>query len=75
MKCVICKQGETTAGKTTVTLERDQLTLVVKGVPAQVCQNCGEAYTGEKTSHALLEIAKDAAAKGIQVDVREYIAA
>ncbi len=75
MKCVICKQGETVPGQTTVTMERDQLTLVIKGVPAQVCENCGEAYTGEKTTHALLEIAKDAVSKGVQVDVREYVAA
>ena len=36
MKCVICKQGETLPGVTTVTLERNGLTLVVKSVPARV---------------------------------------
>jgi len=35
MRCVICKQAETQPGKATVTLERDGLTLVVKGVPAR----------------------------------------
>lgn len=44
MKCVICKRGETRQGKTTVTLERDGTTLVVKGVPASVCANCGEEH-------------------------------
>ena len=44
MKCPVCKQGETEPGKATVTLERDSLTLVVKGVPARVCRNCGEEY-------------------------------
>ena len=44
MKCIICKHGETKTGTATVTLTRDQLTLVVKGVPAQVCDNCGEEY-------------------------------
>ena len=39
MKCVICKQAETQPGKTTVTLERGNLTLVIKGVPAQVFSN------------------------------------
>ena len=42
MKCVICKNGEVTPGTTTVTLERGQTTLVVKGVPARVCMTCGE---------------------------------
>ena len=44
MKCPICKHGETTAGTSSVTLQRGGLTLVVKDVPAQVCDNCGEAY-------------------------------
>jgi YgiT-type zinc finger domain-containing protein len=75
MKCVICKQAETKPGKTTVTLERDGLTLVVKGVPASVCENCGEAYTDEKTTEQLLKTAEEASRTGVQVDVREYVAA
>ncbi|MGH7938508.1 MAG: type II toxin-antitoxin system MqsA family antitoxin, partial [Bryobacteraceae bacterium] len=42
MKCTICKKGETAPGTATVTLERGGLTLVVKDVPAQICDNCGE---------------------------------
>lgn len=37
MKCLICKQAETRPGETTVTLERGELTLVIKHVPAKVC--------------------------------------
>jgi len=44
MKCLICKKGETQIGKVTVTLDRGGATFVVKNVPAQVCQNCGEEY-------------------------------
>ena len=47
MKCVVCKMADTQVGVATVTLERDGLTLVVKGVPAQVCSNCGEQYVAE----------------------------
>ena len=47
MKCVICKHGETKEGTTTVTFDRDGMTLVVKDVPAQVCTNCGEDYVDE----------------------------
>jgi YgiT-type zinc finger domain-containing protein len=73
MKCVICKKGETKLGKTTVTLERDGMTLVFKGVPANVCVNCGEEYVDEKTTKQLLKTAEEAAKAGIQVDIREYI--
>jgi len=75
MKCVICKHGETEPGTTTMTLERDSLTLVVKGVPAQVCENCGEAYLDEETTRRLLETAETEAQAGAQVEVREYKAA
>jgi YgiT-type zinc finger domain-containing protein len=74
MRCVICKQGETRPGKATVTLTRDQLTLVVKGVPAEVCFNCGEEYVAEQTTKRLLATAEEAASAGVEVDVREYVA-
>jgi YgiT-type zinc finger domain-containing protein len=75
MKCVICKQGETRPGKTTVTLERNGLTIVIKNVPAQVCVNCGEEYVDDKTASCLLKTAEEATRAGVQVDIREYIAA
>ena len=57
-KCVICRQGETQPGVTTVTLERNGLTLVVKQVPARVCADCGEEYVDEATSAQLLATAE-----------------
>ena len=75
MKCVICKHGETKLGKATVTLERNGTTLVIKGVPANICANCGEEYVDEGTTTGLLKTAEDAARSGVQVDVREYAAA
>ncbi len=75
MKCVICKQGETQPGKATVTLERNGMTLVIKNVPARVCANCGEEYVDEKAASRLLREAEEAARAGVQVDIREYIAA
>ena len=75
MKCVICKKGEAKPGKATVTLERDGTTLVIKGVPANVCTNCGEEYVHEGITARLLKTAEEAARSGVQVDVREYAAA
>ncbi len=74
MKCVICKHGETRPGKTTVTLERGGATLVVKGVPAKICDNCGEAYVDEEISRQLLDTAEEALRAGVQMDVREFAA-
>lgn len=75
MKCVICKQGETRPGKATVTLERGGLTLVIKSVPALVCTSCGEEYISEATTRQLLKAAEEAERAGVQVDIREYVAA
>ena len=75
MKCVVCKQGDMRSGAATVTLSREQLTLVVKGVPAQVCENCGEEYVDADTTAQLLHTAEEAVQSGVQVDVRRYIAA
>ena len=75
MMCVICKMGETHNGKVTVTLERNGATLIFKGVPAIVCLNCGEEFVDEKTTSVLLHAGGQAAQAGVQVDVREYIAA
>jgi len=71
MKCVICKQGETRPGHTTVTLERGQTVVVFRNVPAQVCANCGEAYVSEEITAQLLEAAEEAVQARVQVDVRE----
>ena len=75
MTCVVCKSGETRLGEVTITLERGGTTLVVKKVPAEVCVNCGEEYVDEQTTTVLLKTADAAAQAGVQVDIRDYIAA
>jgi YgiT-type zinc finger domain-containing protein len=75
MKCVVCKQGETAPGKATVTLERSGSTLVFKQVPARVCANCGEEYVDEEAARHILKVADEAAKAGVQVGIREYMAA
>lgn len=75
MKCVICKQGETRPGTVTVTLERSETTLVFKHVPAQVCENCGDAYVDEATTEQLLTAVEAAVQAGVQVEVRAFVAA
>lgn len=72
MKCVVCKTGVTAPSHTTVTLEREGSTLVFKAVPAQVCQNCGEAYVDDKTAQLLLKQAEDALSAGVQVEIRRF---
>jgi YgiT-type zinc finger domain-containing protein len=74
MKCVVCKMGETRPGFTTVTLEREGAALVVRKVPAQVCDNCGEAYVSAEVTRSLLQSAREALRAGVEVDIREFVA-
>jgi len=72
MKCLVCKQAEPRSGLTTITLERGELSLVLKNVPALVCPQCGEAYTDETTAIQLLESALEMENAGLQVEVRLF---
>ena len=72
MKCVICKDGEIKAGLTTVTLEKDNSTIVFKEVPAYICDNCGEKYIDASITRELLSKAKEISKNGVEVDIRRY---
>lgn len=74
MKCVICKNGETKPGKATITLNRGETSLVFKDVPAEICDNCGEAYTDQEVTEKLQESARQAEQDGAEVVVRRYVA-
>ena len=74
MKCVICRGGETQAGRITVVLERDETPLVYKNVPAEVCDNCGEEYLSAEINRKLLKQAEQAAERGVDLEMLRYAA-
>lgn len=74
MNCVICKQGKVHPGETTVTLQRGETTVIVKGVPADVCDNCGEYYLSDAVSKNILKRAEQAASNGVEVEILRYAA-
>jgi hypothetical protein len=48
--------------------------LVVRKVPAQICDNCGEAYVSAEVTRTLLQSAREALRAGVEVDIREFVA-
>lgn len=74
MKCTICMLGETQPGTTTITLERDGSTIVIKQVPAEVCDACGEGYLSEAVTRRVKETAEQAVARGAEVEILRYVA-
>ena len=74
MTCALCKHGETKPGQTTVTLERVQGTVIFKGVPADVCENCGEYYLAEKIARQVMLRAEAAVKSGAEVEILRFAA-
>lgn len=74
MKCTICKTGEMRPGYATVTLQRANTVVIIKEVPAQVCQNCGEYYLDELVAQRVYAQADDAARRHAEVEVVQYAA-
>lgn len=74
MTCVICKHGHTTPGRTTVTLTRGEAVVVLRNVPADICDNCGEYFLDEATTSAVLKIGEDSVRRGAEVEVVRFAA-
>ena len=74
MECTICKTGEYKAGKVTVKLESGDSVILIKEVPAQVCDNCGEYILEEQVTKKVLEKAEQAVANNGEVKVLKYAA-
>ncbi len=72
MRCVICRHSTTRAGTTTVTFHPDGQTMVVNDVPADMCENCGEAYVAEAVAEQFLEVTTGARTTLAQVLVRPF---
>ncbi len=74
MKCVLCKHGDTRPGATTVTLHRGNSIVVLKDVPADICDNCGEYYLSADVSTRVLTRADQAVANGAELEIVSYAA-
>jgi len=74
MTCALCKEGDTSPGHATVTLHRGEATVIIKGVPAEVCANCGEYYLDEATAQKVMLLAEAAVKRGREVEVVRWAA-
>ena len=74
MTCLFCRQGQTHSGPVTVVLQRDEAVVIFKGVPAEICENCGEYYLSESITGELLERAEKAIQNGAEVEILRFAA-
>ena len=74
MKCALCKHGETKEGTTTITLQRGSSIIIIKNVPADICENCGEYYLSKDITSIVLKQAEKAVKKGVEVEILKFAA-
>lgn len=74
MRCVLCRHGDTRPGRVTVTLRRGGTTVIVRDVPAEVCENCGEYYLSEDVTGRLLARSEQAVKSGAEVEIHRFAA-
>lgn len=74
MKCVICRTGETHSGKTTVTLQRRQTVVVIRDVPAEICEDCGEYYLDDATANRVYADAEQSVLRHVEVEIQRSAA-
>lgn len=72
MTCTFCRTGRTHPGSGDKALSYKGTTLVVQGVPAEVCDTCGERYFDAPIVRTLIHLVREAAASGVVVDVRRF---
>ena len=72
MKCPMCK-GIMKSGKTTFPYEfEDDRLIVIKSVPALVCEQCGEAFVDISVARIAEDIAMTSEKEGVTLGFVEY---
>jgi len=75
MKCHACGIGLCKLRTASQLLERGVSSVVIRGVPALVCEHCGEVYFAAEVTRSLLHIAEAAFASGKELTLEQYRAA
>ncbi len=73
--CPICKNGELHPGIVTVTLERGGSIVLLKRVPARVCDNCASYFLDSLITRQVLQKAETSFKNGAELEVLQLQAA
>ncbi len=71
--CPLCG-GQQSQGTTTFTVDKGNMLVVVRNVPATVCLQCGEAWILDSVASDLEGIVSEASAKRSQLEVIDMAA-
>ena len=70
--CTTCKNGMMKPGFTSVTFDKDNVVIVFRNVPAQVCEVCGDYIIEGSIAKSLLKTAKEEREKGHEISILNY---
>ncbi len=74
MICVICKTGKYKNGLVTVALTKGEAAVIIKEVPAMVCEQCGEYVLSSEVTEKVMKIVNNALLNGAEVEIRRFAA-
>ncbi|MCX6277945.1 MAG: type II toxin-antitoxin system MqsA family antitoxin [Bacteroidetes bacterium] len=69
MNCVICKTGAMRDGQVTVTLEKKGSIILIKEVPAHICDVCEHYYLDQEIAKEVLNRGNQAFINGAELEV------
>ena len=73
MLCIICK-GDMKNGKVNFPVDLGENFILVKGVPAQICEQCGEFFLKDGVAEAVEEIVRRAKRTNVEIEILKFAA-
>ena len=71
MNCFMCK-GQLIEKKLNYMVDLEDTIIIIKGVPAKVCTQCGEQYFDDKTSENIEKIVEQLKELSTEVTIVNY---
>ncbi len=71
MNCLMCK-GDLEEKKVNYIVDLEETIIIIKGVPAKVCKQCGEQYFDDKTAENIEAIVNDLKKIPIELSIVNY---
>jgi YgiT-type zinc finger domain-containing protein len=59
-------------GKTVAALNRGEMVIAIKAVPAMICDACGEYYLDAETTEKVAARCEDAMRRGVEIEVANF---
>jgi len=73
MKCAMCK-GDMKEGIINYPVDRENQFLLIKNVPALICQQCGESYLDDEVFAKIEEIVENIKGSNVEIEIIKFAA-